>query len=586
MNSPTEEIKSRIDIAELVGGYVRLIKAGSNFKALCPFHKEKTPSFNVSPTRQIWHCFGCGKGGDHFKFVMEIEGLDFPEALQLLAKRAGVELKREDPRIRSERNRTYDLLEEAAKYFADNLETVSAIKTYLKKRGVIDKTITDFRIGFSFDSWDGLLRHLHKKKYADAEIEKAGLAIKGEGGSWYDRFRSRIMFPINDVNGRVVGFGGRIFQPIGDSQRPTAEAKYINTPQTLVYDKSRVLYAFDKAKESIRKQNTCVIVEGYMDALMSHQAGVVNTVAVSGTALTAEQLKAIRRLAETVISCFDSDLAGEEATKRSIDLAVEFDFERKAAILPHGIKDPADAVLQNPQAWQKAVLEAVPITQLFFDNALLRFNPETSEGAKAIAAAVLPEIKRLANEVEKAHWIKKLAGAIRISEESVWNEFTRPTPETRVATTAEAVEKRTPQKSRHEQLEELVLGLMGLSVKAPEIFTGLTSDMFVKEAHRDIFNELKQNAGKTATLVQIQTDRLNHLAFRAEVFLAASPDKEIEVGSIVREFKSEHLKQKRDGLSRKIAEAEKTDEETILAALVKEYKDTCDEILKISAKKV
>lgn len=586
MNSPTEEIKSRIDIAELIGGYVRLIKAGSNFKALCPFHKEKTPSFNVSPVRQIWHCFGCGKGGDHFKFVMEIDGLDFPEALQLLAKRAGIELKREDPRIRSERNRTYDLLEEAAIYFAGNLETVSAIKTYLKKRGVSDKTMADFRIGFSFDSWDGLLKHLRKKGYTEAEIEKAGLAIRGEGGSWYDRFRSRIMFPINDVNGRVVGFGGRIFQPIADSQRSATEAKYINTPQTLVYDKSRMLYAFDKAKESIRKQNTCVIVEGYMDAIMSHQAGVTNTVAVSGTALTAEQLKTIRRLSGTLISCFDSDLAGEEATKRSIDLAVEFDFERKAAVLPQGIKDPADAVLQGAQEWQKTVLEAVPITQLFFEKALARFNPETSEGAKAIAAAVLPEIGRLANEVEKGHWIKKLAGAIRVSEESVWNEFTRVTPRTRLGAEAEKTGDEIFLKSRHEQLEELVLGLIGLSIKTPETFAELTSDMFVKDAHRDIFNESKQGAGKAAAISQILVDRLNHLAFRAEVFLAASPDKEAEIGSIIREFKSAHLKQKRDDLSRRIAEAEKGEEEITLAALVREYKDTCDEIMKVSAKKI
>src|SRR3989338_921853 len=233
MNSPIEEIKARLNIVDVIQGYIRLQKAGINYKANCPFHSEKTPSFFISPTRQIWHCFGCGKGGDHFKFVMEIEGHDFPEALRLLAQRTGVVLKREDPSIRSERNRLYDVCEAATNIFERSLTLTPSAKAYLKKRELQDQTIQDFRIGFAPQSWDFLLKALSAKGFKKEEVEKTGLAIKSEdNASWYDRFRSRIMFPIMDGSGRVVGFSGRIFEPEAGSQKPEAtriEAKYVNT---------------------------------------------------------------------------------------------------------------------------------------------------------------------------------------------------------------------------------------------------------------------------------------------------------------------------------------------------------------------
>ena len=590
MNSPTEEIKSRLDIVELVGSYIRLVRGGSNFKALCPFHKEKTPSFNVSPTRQIWHCFGCGKGGDHFKFVMEIEGLDFPEALRALAKKAGVELKREDPRIQSERNRLYDLLEEAARHFQKNLTEVSAVKTYLKKRGVTDKTIEHFRVGFSFDAWDGLLRHIRQKGYSDGETEKAGLAVRGESGSWYDRFRSRIIFPIADASGRVVGFGGRILDgggvagkaglPAGQAGEPPA--KYINTPQTLVYDKSRVLYAFDKAKDAIRKANSCVIVEGYMDAILSHQAGVINTVAVSGTALTVLQLQTIRRLADTLVSSFDRDAAGEAATKRSLDLAAEFDFERKAAVLPQGIKDPADLVLAGPEKWQKTIEEAVPIVQFYFQEALSRENPETPAGAKAIAAKVLPEIRTLTNEVERAHWVKKLSHALGISEESVWQELAKTKKAEGGFLPAEIEGETILVKSRREHLEELSLGSLALFGNIRQSFANAPTEVFMKDIHRDIFQKITQGRDPASFPEELKS-YVNNLAFKAEVFLEPTENKEAEVRSIFQELEAEHFKYQRDLLTRKIVEAERKGNEAELASLSGEYKNICDKLQALSA---
>src|SRR3989344_3995694 len=389
MASVIDDIKARLDIVELVQSYIRLQKAGVNYKALCPFHSEKTPSFNVSPARQIWHCFGCGLGGDHFKFVMQIEGIEFPEALELLAKRTGVELRRENPKLRSERTRLSQLVEDAARIFESVLhasktpEQITAPLAYLKKRGLADETIKAFRLGYAPDSWDFLMNALSKRGYRLEEIVKAGLAVKSEQGSRYDRFRNRITFPISDASGRVVGFSGRIFDQIDKADQSasglgetadknsfikhsdsstspvlSAPAKYINTPQTLIYDKSKILYGFDKAKEAIRKENAVVLVEGQMDVVMSHQAGIKNTVAVSGTALSTDQLRTLKRLSNTIVSSFDRDAAGEIATKRSLDLAAALDVERKVAILPSGFKDAADAVLKDPEIWRRAVAEA------------------------------------------------------------------------------------------------------------------------------------------------------------------------------------------------------------------------------------
>lgn len=584
MLSPIEEIKSRLDIVELVSSYIRLQRAGSNFKALCPFHTEKTPSFNVSPTRQIWHCFGCGKGGDHFKFVMEIEGLDFPEALRLLAEKAGVELKREDPRVRSERNRLHDLLNEAARYFQKNLETTTAIKAYLKKRGVTDKTIEDFRIGFAFDAWDGMLRHLHSAGFTESETEKAGLAVNGENGHYYDRFRSRIIFPVADTNGRVVGFGGRIFEPTPrQSSEQATEAKYINTPQTPVYDKSRVLYAFDKAKDSIRKNNSCVVVEGYMDAIMSHQAGITNAIAVSGTALTPAQLKTIRRLADTLISCFDRDQAGEAATKRSLNLAAEFDFERKAAVLPSEVKDPADAVLADPKMWQGVVEGALPIVQFYFEAALRKHSPGTAEGTKAIAKEVLPEIGNLGNEVEKSYWISKLSQALRVSEESLRQELAkiRRVEASEYRISGEEEKGALFVKNRKDQLEELFLGSLVLfRTLAPE-FQESAEKLLSKEIHRSIFRSI---LGRNSASEPELKDYVNRLAFQAEAFFETVEEKEGEIRALATALTGEHLKERRDELTKKIVEAEHGRDEAALTILSHEYKNICDELRHLTIK--
>ncbi|MBI2055385.1 MAG: DNA primase [Candidatus Sungbacteria bacterium] len=598
MPSPVDDIKSRLDLVELIQSYIRLAKAGVNYRATCPFHSEKTPSFVVSPARQIWHCFGCNLGGDHFKFVMQIEGLEFPDALELLAKRAGVTLRREDPKLRSERTRLYNLVEEAAKMYevvlhsSRNPETrITAPLAYLKKRGLADETIKNFRLGYAPDSWDFLTSRLDQKGYKREEIEKAGLAVKSEQGSYYDRFRNRIVFPISDATGRVVGFSGRIFSvdprpirvadPRKSASTPSPEpAKYINTPQTLIYDKSRVLYGFDRAKEEIRKQNAVVLVEGQMDLAMSHQAGVKNAVAVSGTALSLQQLQTLKRLAGTIISSFDRDAAGEAATKRSLDLAAAMDFERKAAILPSGVKDPADAVLQNPSIWQTTVTEAKPIAQFFLETALAKHDRAVPSGKRAIAQAVLPEIKIISSEVEKAHWLQTLAREIDIPEEALWRELKKTKLASSQAFIPDAAEPEV-QKNRRFRLEALILGTI---IRYPEqalIIEEIPRHAFSRDEHIRILDlvskaiaEQKDHESLMSALPYELREPCGHLAFQAEIMLERidnAKERLAEVSLLSRELEQEWAREKLRTLTEDISRAERERDKGRLESLLQEF---------------
>src|SRR3989338_6719180 len=318
-----EQIKSRLNIADVVQGYVKLQKAGVNFKANCPFHQEKTPSFFVSPARESWHCFGCSRGGDMFSFVMEIEGVGFLDSLKIVGLKAGVEITPLDRKDKGEKEHLHELMDSAKKFFEARLKEDSRVIDYLKSRGVTGETAKKFGIGFAPLGWRNLHDFLKLKNYSGLEMEKAGLTIKSsgpQGSGYYYRFRNRIMFPITNSSGLTVGFSGRIVPWDAEAEKA---GKYINSPQTVLFDKSKLLYGFDKAKTEMRKQDMCVLVEGQMDVVMSHQAGIENTVAVSGTALTHEQLNLIKRLTQNIVMAFDKDAAGVGAASRGIELAFE-----------------------------------------------------------------------------------------------------------------------------------------------------------------------------------------------------------------------------------------------------------------------
>ncbi len=607
MQNNTEEIKSRLDIVELIQGYVRLTKAGINYKAPCPFHSEKTASFVVSPTKQIWHCFGCNRGGDQFAFVMEIEGVEFPEALKLLADRAGIKLVRENPAFAAEKNRLLEICEEAAKFFEQNISHNEPVMHYVRERGLTDETIKDFHIGYAPDDWQVLFNYLTEKKYQPADIEKAGLAVKSEkqGGSgirYYDRFRNRIIFPITDANGRTIGFGGRIFESpeIIHSQSDTTPAKYINTPQTPIYDKSRVLYAFDKAKQEIRKKNSCVLVEGYMDAVMSHQAGVKNAVAVSGTALTREQLTLIRRLAEELVSSFDSDAAGEMATKRSLDLATAYDFVRKVAVVPKALgKDPADIVKGKPEEWIRIIEHAEPVMDFYFTRSLERHDASVPEGKKNIAHMLLPEIARLTNEIERAHWVQKLGAILKVPEEAVAKELNKQKEEP--AFLPEEPKQGTPQKTRREMLEERLLGIL---VFAPETRIALTEDSLFMELskdagflnhprHQELFTRICSidlaSIDHNTLYTRIASDTLSipyvkQLAFLAEVLYEHADQKQYlsEARACFHEIAKEHFKGMLQSLGKKIEKAETEKDTPQLELLMHDFEKTSQKLNRFS----
>lgn len=421
MSNPViEEIKSRLDIVEVISSYIKLQKCGVNYRARCPFHSEKKASFFVSPRLQIFKCFGCGASGDLFKFIMMIEGIEFGDALKLLAQKAGVALKPFKPELKTERQRLLEICELSCCFFEKQLwasNTGQTVRQYLYSRKINDDSIRKWRLGYAPDQPKALTDFLFSNGYKLEEIKKAGLVVQNKTG-YFDRFRSRVIFPIFDMHSQVIGFGGRIFGARADKEI----AKYINTPATLLYDKSKVLYGLDNAKVELRRQNFCILVEGYTDCIMAHQAGFENTVAVSGTALTIWHLKIIKRYTDNLVTAFDMDLAGNSATKRGIDLAQSLDFNIKVITMPKD-RDPADVVAQDPVLWDKLVKEAKSILDFYFESAFMKFSRDTADGKKEISKVLLPVIKRIPNKIVQSHWIQKLAQELKVEAEDIEEEM-------------------------------------------------------------------------------------------------------------------------------------------------------------------
>ena len=591
MNSPVEEIKSRVDVVDLVNSYVRLQKAGINFRACCPFHNEKTPSFFVTPARQIWHCFGCGKGGDIFAFLMSIEGYDFPEALKVLGDRAGVEVHREDPKLRSERVRLVALLDEAALFFEQQLAQNESARAYLKNRGLQDEIVSEFRIGYAPDDWHALGAHLKTKEFTDSEIEKAGLAIKSQPTNYYDRFRGRIMFPIADYSGRVVGFGGRIFLPTPEgvgtptSQNASVGAKYINSPETPLYQKSKILYGLHKAKSEILRSETCIVVEGYMDMLMAYQAGTKNVVASSGTAFTYDQVRTLKRLANTFIAAFDMDAAGQSAARRGIDLALAQNFTVRVARLGE-YKDPADAVAKDPAIWTHAVDHASHIVQFYLDSVQGKHALRTPEFSRAVQKEVLPVVAALTSDLERAHWSLEISKILGIKEEIIW-EAQKSLKSPGSGVEASIVEPETASirvRSRKELLEDRVLGL---SAKYPQFLERDAEhpvEQFFSGEKKIVLDHIRRGADTTAKVAGLPLqDFVSRLILEAELSLEnasavsqlAEADVSVDTAGAeaefircARELERENLRERLQELSSHIALAEKKNDQTLPTLLI------------------
>ena len=480
-----EEIKSKIDIVPLISEHVQLKKTGRNLKALCPFHSEKTPSFIVSPERQMFHCFGCGVGGDVFGFVMQIEHVEFGEALRMLAKRAGVTLRRRDGFQESRQNEVlYEMNHLASEFFHYVLMKTSVgtkAREYVKKRHLSEESAKQFGIGYAPNSWDTLQRFLRKKGYKPEDMEKAGLVVKRERKpGYYDRFRGRVIFTLRDHRGNVIGFAGRILS--------TGEPKYINSPETPIYKKSDVLYGLDVTKEHVKKEDRVVVVEGEIDLISSYQAGVQNIVAIKGSALTPAHLRLLKRFTTTIALALDSDIAGDAAARRGIELAEQEGFDISVVTLKEG-KDPDDCIQKDPNLWKEAVNVAVPFLDFLIDSAQKRFSLDTPSGKKKIAQEVLPALAAVSNEIVRSHYVKKLAHVLDVSEESVLSSLESIVRSKKEET--REVNVSVLQKSREEVLEEYLIALL-LRVErgGKEILENLPVKKIHTQALRSVWEEL------------------------------------------------------------------------------------------------
>ena len=419
--SSIDEVKQRTDIVEIVGQYAQLVKAGRNFRALCPFHSEKTPSFFVFPERQSWHCFGaCGTGGDAFSFIMKRENVDFPEALRRLADHAGVILPsyREVDARKETRERLYQANEAARRYFHDILVSSAAgekVRLYLEGRGLAAKTISDFGLGYAMDTWDGLKRHLAGQGYSEGELTDAGLLSSNENGRTYDRWRDRLIIPIKDEKGRTTGFGART---LGSAEGP----KYINSPQTSIFDKSATLYGLDMAGPAIRQQDLAVIVEGYMDVMAAHQYGFSNVVASMGTSITEKQIATLKKLSRNLALALDSDAAGEEAMLRCVGYENTLETEIRVIALPEG-KDPDDVIKADANAWQRLISDAKPVIDYAFDRVSGNLDLTKSKDRSAALDRLMPfvaGIENLPRFVWRRHkYLQRLARMARVPEKDL-----------------------------------------------------------------------------------------------------------------------------------------------------------------------
>jgi len=467
--SDTDEIKSRINIVDFIGKRVTLKKTGRNYKGLCPFHNEKTPSFIVSTERQTFHCFGCGKGGDILAFVMEYDHVDFVEALEELAEVTGVKLSRRvgdtpEAKLKQKIFEVNHLASEYYQYILTKHKLGKKALDYLKNRGVSEKSVKTFALGYSPNSWDTLSAYLRKKGYDDALLATAGLTIGRSGGGYYDRFRGRVMFTLKDHRGNVVGFSGRVLDPAAK------EAKYINTSETPVYIKGNVLYGLDVTKSAIQKENEAIVMEGELDLISSFQEGISNVVAIKGSALTEGHVNLIRRYTERLAFALDSDMAGDAASRRGIEIADRAGLDMRVVILPSG-KDPDDAVRENPAAVKKAIKNAIPIYDYFISSAVKRFDATSAFGKKKVGEELLPIVAKIENPIVQGHYIKKIARAIDSSEEAIAESMRRL--EKVAGPGAAKGAKQEEATTRFQKLETYVLALV-LQGKTAELFEELS----------------------------------------------------------------------------------------------------------------
>jgi DNA primase len=510
--SVIDDIKQRLDIVQVISEYTKLQKSGRNYKALCPFHSEKNPSFFVFPERQSWHCFGaCGTGGDIFSFIIKKEGVDFAQALHLLANKAGVSLAAmttpEKQTQNKEREKLFEINEAAAEYYHHMLLNTSKgeiARDYVAKRELSPETINKFQLGFAPEGWDILKQYLKGKGYGETELLAAGLLVERDDKNSYDRFRSRLIFPIRNIQGKVIGFGGRAL----DDSLP----KYLNSPQTPVFDKSSSLYGIDHAKTAIRQKDQAVIVEGYMDVLTAHQHGYNNVVASMGTAMTDKQLAILKNLTKNLILALDADTAGEEAISRSgemIDkmLPVPPSFygwvkyedahnaEVKILVLPRD-KDPDDIIKEADSQWQKLIIDAKPMIDFILETAIAKVDLASARDKSLAVEKLLPLLSEMKDPLRQAHYVERLAKLLKFDERVLVDALRRFSIIERKRRTTKNMKAYTPIVPAIISSSPLEQYCLALLLQFPELkaeSAGISPDYFENSENRELFVKWQQS---------------------------------------------------------------------------------------------
>lgn len=563
----TQSIKDKLDIVQFISEYLPVKKAGIYWKACCPFHKEKTPSFMVNAERQFFHCFGCSKSGDIFSFAQEMEGLDFPEALKLLADRAGVKLDNnfQSEVNKSQKNRILEVNAKAAYFYHRFLLDMPASKEareYLERRKLKTETIADWQIGYIPDQWDLLTQYLLKKGIGIDDMVAAGLTIKKDGATvskgYYDRFRDRIMFPIWNVHGDIVGFTGRQLH-----ENLEVGGKYVNTPQTLVYDKSRVLYGLNKAKTEIKAKDLVVMVEGQMDVITNHQAGMKNVVAASGTALTADQARLIKRYTNNIAMAFDADKAGINAAKRGIDVVIKEGLSVRVIQIPDGAgKDADECLKKNPTVWFEAVKNSRDIMDWLFDMALAGKNLSSPKDKQAVANELLPIIGLIPYAVERDHWLKQLAEKIGTDVVILKEDLARVK---KIARTPQSDKMVVPDKpavladAYDRRRERLALALLKFPTLFSKISESLPMAVLENTESQTLYEWLKKRYNDNGQSNELVGFDLSNWQMKAELAFVDYDDTRAqeEAEALAKEIKEEWLRRQRASLQQKMVVAQK-----------------------------
>lgn len=528
MSSSVDQIKSKIDIVTLVSSYIKLEKAGTNFKGRCPFHNEKTPSFFVSGDRGSYYCFGCQAKGDIFTFVQEFEGLDFIGSLKVLAERAGVELDNYKNGEKTEKERLFSVLETAVFFFQNKLSENKTALDYLYSRGLNDDSIKNFRIGYAPSEWRQLHEYLSSKGISDKDMISVGLVKQKDNvasrSGYYDTFRGRIMFPISDSSGRVVGFSGRILVP--DDKAP----KYLNTPETELFNKSEVLFGLDKAKKDIRLKDYSILVEGQMDLVMMHQVGLTNTVASSGTALTEMHLTKLRRLSERVMMSFDSDSAGFNASDRSAKIALSLGMDLKLVQMPEG-KDPADLAKDDPELLKECFRNSKSIVDFYVDT-LLSKNLDPKDLAIEIRKNVLPYIAQMKDKTDQSHWVSVIKKKTFLNEEALWEDLKKISVN---PNWSDNVKSSAPPGRRVEAIERRMYGIL-VWQKQNKIEDRIVDTDKIEKKIKDIFKD------RWEQLEEILEKEKESILFETESYYSNKTKMDMEIDELLVSLEEEYLK--------------------------------------------